>query len=132
MIKKSRAITVRYPVSEVYQYLKNIENYAHHFGSSIKTDQDGLVATVSAPLIGDIRTVITERVVDTKVTMSAKKIGTVLTATLEELAESETKIYLGMTVNPDLGLIKNKSIELLAPKALDMVIEELLVTDFSK
>jgi hypothetical protein len=132
MIKKSKAITVRYSISSVYQYLKNIKHYAHHFGSACKVEPDGLVATVEAPLIGQIRSVITERVVDTKVVMSAKKIGTVLTADLEELSESETKIKLSMTVNPDLGLIKNKSIELLAPKALDTVIDELALTNFEE
>jgi hypothetical protein len=132
MIKKSKAITVRYPVSSVYQYLTNIEHYAHHFGSACKVEQDGLVATIEAPLIGQIRTVITERIVDTKVIMSAKKIGTTLTADLDELSESETKIKLSMMVNPDLGFVKNKSIELLAPKALDMVIDELVTTDFEE
>ncbi len=132
MIKKSKAITVRYPVSSVYQYLKDIKHYAHHFGVSCKTEPDGLVATIEAPLIGQIRTVITERVVDTKVVMSAKKIGTVLTADLDELSESETKIKLSMMVNPDLGLIKNKSIELLAPKAFDMVIDDLVSTNFEE
>ena len=132
MIKKSKAITVRYPVSSVYRYLKNIEHYAHHFGSACKIEQDGLVATIEAPLIGQIRTVITERVIDTKVVMSAKKIGTTLTADLDELSESETKIKLSMIVNPNLGLIKNKSIELLAPKALDMVIDELVTTSFEE
>lgn len=132
MIKKSKAITVRYPVSSVYQYLKDIKHYAHHFGTSCKTEPDGLVATIEAPLIGQIRTVITERVIDTKVVMSAKKIGTVLIADLDELSESETKIKLSMTVNPDLGLIKNKSIELLAPKVLDMVIDELVSTNFEE
>lgn len=132
MIKKSKAITVRYPVSSVYQYLVNIEHYAHHFGSACKVEQDGLVATIEAPLIGQIRTVITERVVDTKVVMSAKKIGTTLTADLDELSGSETKIKLSMTVNPDLGFVKNKSIEFLAPKALDMVIDELVTTDFEE
>lgn len=132
MIKKTKAITVRYPVSNVYRYLKNIEHYAHHFGSACKVEQDGLVATIDAPLIGQIRTVITERIVDSKVVMSAKKIGTVLTADLDELSDSETKIRLSMTVNPDLGLIKNKSIELLAPEALDMVIDELIMTNFDE
>ena len=132
MIKKTKAITVRYPVSSVYRYLKNIEHYAHHFGSACKVEQDGLVVTIDAPLIGRIRTVITERIVDSKVVMSAKKIGTVLTADLDELSDSETKIRLSMTVNPDLGLIKNKSIELLAPEALDMVIDELIMTNFDE
>ena len=131
-MKKSKSITVRYPVSSVYQYLKDIKHYAHHFGTSCKTEPDELVATIEAPLIGQIRTVITERVIDTKVVMSAKKIGTVLTADLDELSESETKIKLSMTVNPDLGLIKNKSIELLAPKVLDMVIDELVSTNFEE
>jgi hypothetical protein len=132
MIKKSKSITVRYPVSSVYQYLKNIKHYAHHFGSACKTDANGLIATIEAPLIGQIQAVITERIVDTKVIMSAKKIGTILTADLDELSESETKIKLSMTVNPNLGIIKNKVIETLSPKALDMVIRELTVTDFEK
>ena len=131
-MKKSKAITVRYPVSSVYQYLKDIKHYAHHFGTSCKTEPDGLVATVEAPLIGQIRSVITDRVVDTKVVMSAKKIGTTLTADLEELSESETKIKLSMTVNPNLGFLKDKAIEALAPKVLNMVIDELIVTNFDK
>jgi hypothetical protein len=131
-MKKSKTITVRYPVSSVYQYLKNIEHYAHHFGSACKVEPGGLVATVEAPLIGQIRSVITDRVVDTKVVMSAKKIGTTLTADLEELSESETKIKLSMTVNPNLGFLKDKAIEALAPKALDMVIDELVSTNFEE
>ena len=131
-MKKSKSITVRYPVSSVYQYLKDIKHYAHHFGTSCKTEPDGLVATIEAPLMGQIRTVSTERVVETKVVMSAKKTGTTRTADLDELSESETKIKLSMTVNPDLGLIKNKSIELLAPKVLDMVIDELVSTNFEE
>ena len=131
-MKKSKSITVRYPVSSVYQYLKDIKHYAHHLGTSCKTEPDGLVATIEAPLIGQIRAVITERVIDTKVVMSAKKIGTTLIADLDELSKSETKIKLSMTVNPDLGLIKNKSIELLAPKVLDMVIDELVSTNFEE
>lgn len=131
-MKKSKTITVRYSVSSVYQYLKNIKHYAHHFGSACKVEPGGLVATVEAPLIGQIRSVITDRVVDTKVVMSAKKIGTTLTADLEELSESETKIKLSMTVNPNLGFLKDKAIEALAPKALDMVIDELIVTNFDE
>ena len=132
MIKKSKAITVRYPVSSVYQYLKNIEHYAHHFGSACKVEPGGLEATVEAPLIGQIRTVIWKRVVDTKVVMKANKIGTILTVDLEELSESETKIKLSMTVDPNLGFLKDKAIEALAPKALDMVIDELIITNFDE
>ena len=132
MIKKSKAITVRYSISSVYQYLTNIKHYAHHFGSACKVEPNGLVATVEAPLIGQIRTVIWKRVVDTKVVMKANKIGTILTADLEELSESETKIKLSMTVDPNLGFLKDKAIEALAPKALDMVIDELIITNFDE
>ena len=132
-MKKTKTITVGYPVSSVYRYLKNIEHYAHHLGSACKVvDKEGLVASVDAPLVGKIMAVITTRVIDTKVEMSAKKIGTILTADLEELSESKTRIKLSMDVNPKLGFTTNIAIEAFAPQALDKVADELSTTDFEK
>ena len=131
-MKKNKTIIVGYPVSSVYQYLKNIEHYAHHFGPACKVEPGGLVASVEAPLIGQIRSVITDRIVDTKVEMSAKKIGTILTADLEELSESKTRINLSMNVNPKLGFMMNTAIEAFAPRAFDKVADELSTTDFEK
>ena len=69
--------------------------------------------------------------IDTTVEMSAKKIGTVLRADLEELSESKTRINLSMDVNPKLGFM-NIAIETFAPKALDKVADELSTTNFEK
>lgn len=131
-MEKSKSITVEYPVSSVYRYLTNIKNYAHHFGSACKVEPSGLAATIEAPLVGQTRTVILERTLDTQVVMSAKKIGTVLTVDLEELSDSKTSIKLSITVDPNIGFIKYNLIKSYAPKALDRVINELMITDFEK
>lgn len=128
-MNKTEKIKVGYLVSDVYQYLKNLKNYSEKFGNC-RVSPDGLVATTDAPLIGEVRVVMLERVMDSKVVVSAKKLGMKLTADLKELSESETEINLSMTVNPDLGLIKNRAIQSFAPTVFNKIVGSLETANF--